>query len=247
MPFTFSHPAIVLPLLNNKKKIFSVTGLVIGSIVPDFEAFIFLSQHKPYSHSWPGIFWFDLPLAILFSFIFHWFVRDALIRNLPMALEDKFREYVGFNWLAFFRKHFVMVLFSMLLGIFSHLLWDAFTHLSISNPNSIDSDIHVGRIRLYKLLQYSNSLLGLILIWIFIMKIPGSKPETIHPAQRTDVGKWRYWLWLSAITVAVSAIRIWYRGGIDAIVFVYIIISGLLLGLILTPFVIRHRAQKGHG
>ena len=72
MPFTFSHPAIVLPLLNRNKSriLFSSTGLVIGSIIPDFESFIRFDQHKQYSHTWLGIFWFDLPLAILFSFIF---------------------------------------------------------------------------------------------------------------------------------------------------------------------------------
>lgn len=33
MPFTFSHPAIILPLRKNG----SVTALVIGGTVPDFQ------------------------------------------------------------------------------------------------------------------------------------------------------------------------------------------------------------------
>lgn len=37
MPFTFSHPAIILPLSYLPKKWFSLTGLIIGSLIPDFE------------------------------------------------------------------------------------------------------------------------------------------------------------------------------------------------------------------
>ncbi|SEF46838.1 protein of unknown function [Flavobacterium urumqiense] len=37
MPFTFSHPAIILPFLKNKK--LSATALIIGSMSPDFEYF----------------------------------------------------------------------------------------------------------------------------------------------------------------------------------------------------------------
>jgi len=40
MPFTFSHPAIVLPLATLRRQWISATGLIIGSITPDFEYFI---------------------------------------------------------------------------------------------------------------------------------------------------------------------------------------------------------------
>jgi hypothetical protein len=37
MPFTFLHPAIVLPLTYLPRQWFSLTGLVIGSLTSDFE------------------------------------------------------------------------------------------------------------------------------------------------------------------------------------------------------------------
>lgn len=40
MSFTFSHPAIVSPLNYFPNKWFSLTGLVIGSLTPDFEYFL---------------------------------------------------------------------------------------------------------------------------------------------------------------------------------------------------------------
>ena len=39
MPFTFSYPAIVLPLTYLPRRWFSLTGLIIGSLTPDFEDF----------------------------------------------------------------------------------------------------------------------------------------------------------------------------------------------------------------
>ena len=163
MPFTFSHPAIVLPLVRYNRY-FSSTGLIIGSIIPDFESFIRFDEYKAHSHTWPGAFWYDLPLAIIFSLVFHNLIRNELILNLPGSLGSKYYSYIGYNWNKYFRKHIVMVIFSFIIGILSHLLWDSFTHLSISNPDYVLSDVYVGNVKLFILLQYSNSVLGLLIV-----------------------------------------------------------------------------------
>ncbi|MEM7184808.1 MAG: DUF4184 family protein [Spirochaetota bacterium] len=43
MPFTFSHPAIVLPFVKFPKQWVCLSALIVGSIVPDFEYFMFFS------------------------------------------------------------------------------------------------------------------------------------------------------------------------------------------------------------
>jgi hypothetical protein len=53
MPFTFSHPALILPLTRLPKRWVSATGLVIGSIVPDFEKFLKMNDGNTYSHTLP--------------------------------------------------------------------------------------------------------------------------------------------------------------------------------------------------
>ena len=90
MPFTFSHPAIILPFRYLPVKWFSFTGLVIGSLTPDFEYFIRMKVQSIYSHTLLGIFWFDLPLAILLAFLFHSLVRDTLFFNLPKTFNPEF-------------------------------------------------------------------------------------------------------------------------------------------------------------
>lgn len=39
MPFTFAHPATVLPFAKKHSKHISVTALILGSMAPDFEYF----------------------------------------------------------------------------------------------------------------------------------------------------------------------------------------------------------------
>jgi hypothetical protein len=247
MPFTFSHPAIILPLINKRKKIFSSTGLIIGCIIPDFESFIRFTQHKIYSHSWMGIFWYDLPMAVIFAFIFHDIIRDPLIKNLPEFFKNKFTKYTGFNWNQFFKKHFFMIIISMIAGIFSHLLWDAFTHLNLVNPNAIDSNVYVGSFRLYKALQYSNSLIGMLVVIFYIMRLPDDAPvkKTVKPEkmiffiekpQEIRYEKLQYWILVLSFIIVTTVIAIAsIPDYIDIILLIDIIISGTLIGIILTP------------
>ena len=93
MPFTFSHPAIVLPLTYFPKKWFSLTGLVIGSLTPDFEYFLRMRIKSNYSHTIDGLFWFDLPLGLLLAFIFHDIVRNSLFDNLPTFFKSRFSAF----------------------------------------------------------------------------------------------------------------------------------------------------------
>jgi len=249
MPFTFAHPAAVLPFINDRKKLFSSSGLVIGSIIPDFESFVMVDTHKVYGHTWLGILWFDLPLAIIVSFIFHGIARDPLIRNLPNFIGNKFRHIIGFSWWRFFKKHFIVVIVSMLIGITSHLLLDAFTHLNLADPDATDSNIYVGGIRLYLFLQYSISLLGLLLLVFYVIKMPTERsPKLKHDKMRFKISSYHkpknnkmpYWIVfavLASITIVISLYTI--NDPVDIILFIDIIILGILVSLIITPLLLR--------
>ena len=65
MPFTFSHPAIILPLLKLGKNKVSATALIAGSMAPDFEYFINFQMKQIHGHTAAGMFYYDFPLAIL--------------------------------------------------------------------------------------------------------------------------------------------------------------------------------------
>ncbi|GAB5466418.1 MAG: hypothetical protein Kapaf2KO_18540 [Candidatus Kapaibacteriales bacterium] len=86
MPFTFSHPAAIIPLKKVFKDKLSLASLVIGSIVPDFEYFIRLRLYSEHSHTLEGLFYFDLPLGIVIVLLFYGIIKEPLVNNLPYFL-----------------------------------------------------------------------------------------------------------------------------------------------------------------
>ena len=248
MPFTFSHPAIVLQLISKYKNLFSSTGLIIGSIIPDFESFIKFDEYKEYSHTWLGVFWYDLPLAILFSLIFHNIIRNDFILNLPDSIGSKYYSYIGYNWNNYFLKHIWKILFSIIIGILSHLLWDSFTHLSLVNPNYVLSDIYIFNVKLFIFLQYSNSLLGLlVVIWDVFRKDKKSKDQIENVKLKNNnflfksrMEKIRYWVLCCIITFLVFTIALYLvPGPINIVLLIDVFISGVIISLILTPVILK--------
>jgi hypothetical protein len=234
MPFTFSHPAIVLPLKINPKSALSLTGLVAGSVTPDFEYFIRMKGESIYSHTFGGIFWFDLPLGLLLTFIYHNIVRNAFITNLPPILNNRLNNFKSFNWIEYFKRNWFMVLVSIVIGAASHLFWDSFTHptgyfVERSKLLQSSTTIFKGRVHLFTILQHLSSLIGgVIVLWaIFSLK---SKPSA-----QSDK-KARYWLSVSVITLIILVIR--FFAGLNFHLYTDILItliSAFLISLIITP------------
>lgn len=177
MPFTFSHPAIILPLTYLPKRWFSLTGLIIGSLMPDFEYFLRMKIKSDFSHTLEGVFLFDLPLGILTAFIFHNIVRNNLFDNLPIFLKSRLVIFKDFNWNIYFKNNWLVVIFSIIIGTFSHILWDSFTHdtgyfvqkIEILNQSV---DLFDKQIPILKILQHLSTFLGAVVIVFSLYKLP---------------------------------------------------------------------------
>ena len=238
MPFTFAHPVIVLPLKHKYfTKYFSFTGLIIGSLLPDFEYFIRMTMVSNYSHTILGVFFFDLPLGLLFCFIFHNIIRNDLFANLPYFLRTRFCIYTEFDWNKYFIKNFILIIFSLLIGSLSHLLWDSFTHyngyfvglLDILKYNIIINNI---TIPIYKILQHLSSLLGCSIILYLIMKLPKYKCNN-----KINV---KYWIAILLTILIICMLKVII--GLNYKLYgelVVIFISATLIALIIVPTVIK--------
>ncbi|MHC0447397.1 DUF4184 family protein [Flavobacterium sp. 3-218] len=177
MPFTFSHPAIILPLRYLPKSWFSLTALIIGSLTPDFEYFLRMKVKSDYSHTLSGIFWFDLPLALLLTFLFHNLTRNLLFQNLPSFIKNRILIYTDFDWNAYFKKNWIVVLISLLIGISSHIFWDGFTHKHGYFVDQIDGlkntvSVFGTEIPFWKIAQHLSTLIGSIILLIAFFKLP---------------------------------------------------------------------------
>ncbi|MNQ27391.1 hypothetical protein D3C85_406490 [compost metagenome] len=235
MPFTFSHPAIVLPLTFLPRKWFSLTGLVIGSLTPDFEYFLRMRIQSNYSHTITGLFWFDLPLGILLAFIFHNIVRDSLFENSPIFLKSRLATFKQFDWNSYFKTNWVIVIISFIIGATSHIFWDSFTHdqgYFVQTIPVLTNSVHIFSIQIpiLKILQHSSTFLGGLVIAYALFKLPVDKKIT---------GQFniKYWSILTVLTLTIIAIRL--ISGLDYKLYGHLIatiISAGIISLTLTPW-----------
>jgi len=204
MPFTFAHPAILIPFKWVPKKWYSWAGLIVGSIVPDFEVFINLSGNKVMSHSWIGVYTYDLPLGLMLVLLFHYIVRNALVASLPPFLRSRFAIYTKIKNEHYFTKRYVAIFFSLLIGIYSHLIWDRFTH---TGAYSHTTDLlglelsHGQKHELQILLQWGCSFLGIMVLTWVVAVMPSGGLFSLKPM-------WSYWLIVIATAVLIYYIRI---------------------------------------
>lgn len=232
MPFTFSHPAAVLVFRKLEVKGFSMTAAIAGSIAPDFEYFIRMMFVSKISHKFPGILWFDIPMALALTFIFHLAIKDELIDHLPRGISGRLQPIKRLNWPLYFRQHAAGVFASLLLGLMSHLIWDSFTHsegtlvkmLAFLNFKYQVSGIDF---RIFHVLKYLTAALGLYYILYVFLKLPAEKTMG-----RKTASQFIYWGSIFFITFLVLLIRfmtglVWVQENSIIIS----AISGFLIGL----------------
>ena len=243
MPFTFSHPAIVLPLTYLPKRWFSLTGLIIGSMTPDFEYFLRMKIQSLYSHTISGLFWFDLPLGIVLAFIFHVLVRNTLFANLPYCINSRLSEYKSFLWSDYFKRHWLVVCISVLIGAASHLLWDSFTHqhgyFAAAIPQLTQKVTLLGKdVFLFKILQHGSTLIGAIVILYAFLKLP------INQNTSKSIN-YKYWSIVSFVALLVIFLRMAF--GLEFRQYGHLIateIAAVMIGLVLAPLFLKNNTKN---
>ncbi len=245
MPFTFSHPAIILPVTYLPKKFYSLSALIMGSITPDFEYFMRMKDYSKFSHTWAGLFWFDVPLGLILLFIFHNVVRDILIGFLPFSLNIRFSSFSKFNWNKYFGNNIIVVLISLVVGIASHLFWDSFTHNGAYFAEAIpilkqQFSILNHQVSGARIFQYVSSVIGGMLMIIAVFKLP----EGYNTKQDNIIN---FWLFVSLVTISVVNIRLYldtllhHHKHEDIIVTT---ISGALIGITTLSFLLKESNKR---
>ena len=168
MPFTFSHPAAVLPI----RRYGVLSALVVGSLMPDMLYFVPQLPHNSYGHTLQGIFFFCLPVGVCLLWLFHRFLKRPLVSLFPVVQQQKLLAVSkDFQFWPFSR--FVAICFSILLGAASHVTWDSFTHQQgwavqqfaiLRRPVPITPLVAP---TVCELLQYVSSVIGAVLLLIY--------------------------------------------------------------------------------
>ncbi len=122
MPFTLAHPAAVLPLKRWCPRFLSFSALVVGSITPDVGYCFWRYNLDSLSHRFVGSFIFCLPVGVVMMTAIY-FLRKPAVNLLPARQRQVF--------LPLCQKSLgspLVILISLLLGAWTHLVWDSFTH-----------------------------------------------------------------------------------------------------------------------
>ncbi len=174
-------------------------------MIPDFEYFLRLEPKSVHSHTLEGVFYFDLPLGILIAFLFHNLVKNSLFENLPLFLKNRLYGFKDFHWNSYFKKHYLVVVFSLILGVFSHVFWDTFTHNTgffVEKLSVLQSTFTVMNfeIPVFKFLQHSSTLLGAFFIFLWIKSLP--KKEV-----KSSANFYHYWKYVISISFLLVLIK----------------------------------------
>ena len=167
MPFPLAHPAAVMPLRRYCPRWLSFPALIIGSVVPD-AGYLFGEAHGGrFSHEFVGSFGFCLPAGLVMVGLFYW-LRAPAARLLPApyqrALLPLCQRPPSSLW---------AIVISLLIGAWTHLLWDSFTHISgwiVQHVPVLQGQITLvmgHEVRVCHLLWYGCSFAGMV--WLFAM------------------------------------------------------------------------------
>lgn len=172
MPFTISHAAAVLPLYRIAR--LPLTALVIGSMSPDFAYFLPGDFTRLATHSLAGLFWFCWPMGLALWLLFAWWVERPTLSLLP----DEWRRRIAPSREIFTPRAITLGSAAVLTGAATHVVWDSFTHwrtpVTAAFPALRKVMVHIGdyALPLYHLLQHASSLIGMVVLLIWIWRIP---------------------------------------------------------------------------
>lgn len=131
-----------------------------------------MGPHGAFGHTFPGIFFFDLPLALIFLWLYHRYAKEPLWSWMPQS----FRERVSLGPPALSINsagRFGLIVLSILIGTATHLFWDSLTHNGYWPYRHFPALGYLVPLPmlppqpLFKLLQHGSSILGLVILWLW--------------------------------------------------------------------------------
>jgi hypothetical protein len=220
VPFTLSHAAAALPFRRSR---LVPSALLIGTFAPDLEYFIRLQAGGGWGHTLAGAFALDLPLGLVALWVFHRLVKVPLVYLLRDGVRARLTDQ-----LAPFRfgpsRRFLHIVLSMLVGIATHLVWDAFTHRDYGIVNHLPFLLRPYRLPLvgwysgYGVLQVVSSILGLALLAVWCRRwYRRAQPDPHIPANPFSA-RHRHVIVAIGVTAATAAaiLRAWASLGVPA-------------------------------
>lgn len=214
MPFTLAHPAAILPL--RQVRFLRTAPLVVGAVTPDVPYYLPLGPTgHPLrlgldTHSVVGSYTVDLALgmALLLGVLV---LREPLTVLLPPRA-----RWLCLEALEPFRRRasvWLLAPLAILIGVWSHLLWDSFTHAdgwAVRRIAALSDTVTIGWYtgEIFHILQYLSSAIGLTILALWYARLPVPPlAHAGHDSRRVHAGP-------ALVLIAGAALLI---GGVEAL------------------------------
>jgi hypothetical protein len=211
MPWTFAHPAAVLPLRRFCPRYLSFPALVVGSTMPDFGYYAPGTDFATHAHSFWGLIEICLPIGILVLLVLC-LLRKPLCFLLPQPHRAALAP-VADTRITWDISLLLKVMMSLVIGAGTHLVWDAFTHerdlIGLHLTLLQGPAFHLGQtvVPIYYVLQWLSTLLGAAFLLVAYRRwLQGTAAWAMYrDTERQD--RWRHRL-LRAIAVVALLVAV---------------------------------------
>jgi hypothetical protein len=217
MPFTFAHPAAILPL--RRFRFLQTVPLIIGSLVPDVPYFFptRVGRALPDTHTFYGSYTICLPLGMALLLL-TLFLREPLTVLLgARARWICLRSIERFNARPL---HWPIAMVSILVGSWTHIAWDSTTHQSgwtVARVEALSAPVSIfgWDTATSHLLQYLSSIFGLVVLAFWFRSLLQHVPTAVGADQAHPRARWLVlaMIVLAAVLIGASrALLAWHSG-----------------------------------
>jgi len=205
MPFTFSHPAAVMPL--RRIRSLPTLALIVGSVTPDLPYYTpgFLYSAFRETHSLQGSIELCLPLGMILL------ACGLFLRRPLTALMSERARWVSLTAADRFlarRVNWLLAVPALLIGSWTHILWDALTHPGtwlVRRINILSAPVDVFGLytgEVSHVLQYASSIFGLLVLAYWYAQVARDAPQT--RVEESDRPGLRLLLLVIVVTAAIA-------------------------------------------
>lgn len=191
MPWTFAHPAAVLPLKRLCPRWLSFPALVIGAMMPDLSYYIPGTDFSAYAHTLAGSLLICLPCGLLILGVLY-ALRVPLVHLLPQPHRQLMMRFANLR-VTGTPELAVTLALSIVLGALTHITWDAFTHghsVLVERLDWLRAPLIEYRryaMPVYQALQHLSTVFGVIvLMWAYGRSLRG-----VGAVVDTSGNRWR--------------------------------------------------------
>lgn len=206
MPWTPSHAAAILPLRRLCPKYLNFPALVAGALAPDLAYYVGRFDISDFAHTFAGSIVVCIPTGLLSLLIF-FLVRRPLWFLLPQPHRGAVEPLVA-KRPAMDGPAILTASASIVIGAWTHLVWDAFTHSKTWIVDRVDllrePWLRLGSIEVYgfTVLQDLSTLVGAAVLSLAYLEWLRKQPRQLADDAGSD--GWRYFVLLGALLASAG-------------------------------------------